>query len=68
MVAYLEDYGQILSPDTKQKRVIGSSESYGSVCSTRFQHRRLGYHRYARSLQIPRSDFQPSQHRHSQLI
>ncbi|RVW96989.1 hypothetical protein CK203_032300 [Vitis vinifera] len=54
----------IPSPDTKEKRVVGSSESYGGVCSADFQHRRPGYHPYARSLQIPRSDFPPLQHRH----
>ncbi|RVX10406.1 hypothetical protein CK203_016892 [Vitis vinifera] len=51
-------------PDTEEKRVVGSSESYGGVCSADFQHRRPGYHPYARSLQIPRSDFPPLQHRH----
>ena len=46
-----------LFPDTERKGVVGSSESYGGVCSVDFQHRRPGYHPYARSLQIPRSDF-----------
>ncbi|RVW35109.1 hypothetical protein CK203_085922 [Vitis vinifera] len=54
----------IPSPDTEGKRVGGSSESYGGICSADFQHRRPGYHPYARSLQIPRSDFPPLQHRH----
>ncbi|RVW66788.1 hypothetical protein CK203_066283 [Vitis vinifera] len=53
-----------LFPDTERKGVVGSSESYGGVCSVDFQHRRPGYHPYARSLQIPRSDFPPLQHRH----
>ncbi|RVW98869.1 hypothetical protein CK203_033828 [Vitis vinifera] len=47
----------IPSPDTEGKKVGGSSEDYGDICSTDFQHRRPGYHSYARSLQIPRSDF-----------
>ena len=50
--------------DTEGKRVVGSSESYGGVCSADFQHRQPGYHPYARSLQIPKSDFPPLQHRH----
>ncbi|RVW61867.1 hypothetical protein CK203_065587 [Vitis vinifera] len=54
----------IPSPDTEGKRVGGSSEGYGDICSADFQHRRPGYHSYARSLQIPRSDFPPLQHRH----
>ena len=58
----------IHSPDTEWKRVGGSSESYGGVCSADFQHRRPGYHPYARSLQIPRSDFPPLQHRHPHLV
>ncbi|KAL6350601.1 hypothetical protein AAG906_022311 [Vitis piasezkii] len=53
-----------LSPDTKGKRVVGSSESYGGICSASFEHRQPSYHPYARSLQIPRNDFPPSQHRH----
>ena len=56
------------SLDTKGKRVVGSSESYGGVCSASFQHRRLGYYPYARSLQIPRSDFPLSQHHHPQSV
>ncbi|XP_034672482.1 uncharacterized protein LOC117904067 [Vitis riparia] len=58
----------IPSPDTEGKGDGGSSESYGGVCSADFQHRRLGYHPYARSLQIPRSDFPPLQHRHPQSV
>ncbi|RVW37109.1 hypothetical protein CK203_084554 [Vitis vinifera] len=54
----------IPSPDTEGKRVGGSSEGYGDICSADFQHRRPGYHSYARSLQIPKSDFPPLQHRH----
>lgn len=54
----------IPSPDTEGKKVGGSSEGYGDICSADFQHRRPGYHPYARSLQIPRSDFPPLQHRH----
>nr|CAN70565.1 hypothetical protein VITISV_035222 [Vitis vinifera] len=54
----------ILSSDTEREGVGGSSESYGDVCSADFQHRRPGYHSYARSLQIPRSDFPHLQHRH----
>lgn len=54
----------IPSSDTKGKGVGRSSESYGDVCSADFQHRRPGYHPYARSLQTPRSDFSPLQHRH----
>ncbi|KAL6323732.1 hypothetical protein AAG906_002200 [Vitis piasezkii] len=57
----------IPSPDTEGKRVGGSSESYGGVCSADFQHRRPGYHPYARSLQIPRSDFPPLHH-HPQSV
>ena len=70
MMASLEDYGQILFPslDTEEKRVGGSSESYGDVCSADFQHRRPSYHPYARSLQIPRSDFLPLQHHHSHSV
>ena len=56
------------SPDTEGKRVVGSSESYGGVCSADFQHRRPGYHPYARSLQIPRSDFTLLQHHHPQSV
>nr|CAN68507.1 hypothetical protein VITISV_011339 [Vitis vinifera] len=52
----------IPSPDTEGKRVGGSSEGYGDICSADFQHRRPGYHSYARSLQIPRSDFPLLQH------
>ena len=52
------------SPYTEGKRVGGSSESYGDVYFASFQHQRPSYHPYARSLQIPRSDFPPSQHRH----
>ncbi|RVX15489.1 hypothetical protein CK203_009240 [Vitis vinifera] len=55
-------------PDTEGKGVGGSSESYGDVCSADFQHRRPGYHPYARSLQIPRSDFPPLQHRHPHSV
>lgn len=54
----------IPSSDTEGKGVGGSSESYGDVCLADFQHRRPGYHPYARSLQTPRSDFPPLQHRH----
>ncbi|RVW98748.1 hypothetical protein CK203_024111 [Vitis vinifera] len=54
----------IPSLDTEGKEVGGSSESYGDVCSADFHHRRPGYHPCARSLQIPRSDFSPLQHRH----
>ena len=57
-----------LSPNTKGKRVVGSFENYGGICSTSFQHRRPGYHPYVRSLQIPRSHFPPSQHRHPQSV
>ena len=56
-----------LFPDTEGKGVIRSSESYGGVCSADFQPRRPSYHPYARSLQIPRSDFPPLQHHHSHL-
>ncbi|RVW72309.1 hypothetical protein CK203_055468 [Vitis vinifera] len=42
--------------------------SYGDVYFASFQHQRPSYHPYARSLQIPRSDFPPSQHRHPQLV
>ncbi|RVW90941.1 hypothetical protein CK203_044181 [Vitis vinifera] len=52
------------SPDTEGKGVVGSFESYGGVCSADFQHRRPGYRPYVRSLQTPRSDFPPLQHRH----
>ena len=58
----------IPSSDTEGKRVVGSSESYGGVCSADFQHRQPGYHPYVRSLQIPMSDFAPLQHRHSQPV
>ena len=58
----------ILSPDTEGKGVGGSFESYGGICSTDFQHRRLGYHPYARSLQIPRSDFPLLQHHHPHSV
>ncbi|RVW28175.1 hypothetical protein CK203_116878 [Vitis vinifera] len=58
----------IPSPDTEEKRVGGSSESYGDVCSADFQHRRPSYHPYARSLQIPRSDFPPLQHHHPHSV
>ena len=54
----------IPSPDTEEKGVGGSFESHGDVCSADFQHRRPGYHPYVRSLQTPRSDFPPLQHRH----
>ncbi|RVW57021.1 hypothetical protein CK203_070513 [Vitis vinifera] len=54
----------IPSLDTEGKGVSGSSESYGDVCSADFHHRRPDYHPYARSLQIPRSDFSPLPHRH----
>nr|CAN78756.1 hypothetical protein VITISV_001762 [Vitis vinifera] len=54
----------IPSPDTEGESVVGSSKSYGDVCSADFQHRRPGYHSYVRSLQIPRSDFPPLQHHH----
>ncbi|XP_034704031.1 uncharacterized protein LOC117928222 [Vitis riparia] len=56
------------SLDTEGKGVGGSSESYGCVCSADFQHRRPGYHPYARSLPIPRSDFPPLQHRHPHSV
>ena len=52
------------SPDSKGKRVVGSSESYGGMYFVSFQHQQPGYHPYVRSLQIPKSDFLPSQHRH----
>lgn len=52
----------ICSSNTKGKRVIGSSKSYGGVCSTRFQHQRPDYHPYVRSLQIPKIGFSHSQH------
>ena len=58
----------ILSSDTEREGVGGSSESYGDVCSADFQHRRPGYHPYARSLQIPRSDFPPLQHHHPHSV
>ncbi|KAL6329569.1 hypothetical protein AAG906_022146 [Vitis piasezkii] len=58
----------IPSPDTEGKRVGGSSESSGDVCSADFQHRRPGYHPYARSLQIPSSDFPPLQHHHPHSV
>ncbi|RVW69252.1 hypothetical protein CK203_061384 [Vitis vinifera] len=58
----------IPSSDTEGKGVVGSSESYGDVCSADFQHRRPSYHPYARSLQIPRSDFPPLQHRHPHSV
>ena len=58
----------IPSSDTEGKGVGGSSESYGGVCSADFQHRRPSYHPYARSLQIPRSDFAPLQHHHHQSV
>ncbi|RVW85543.1 hypothetical protein CK203_044082 [Vitis vinifera] len=58
----------IPSPDTEGKGVGGSSEGYGGICSADFQYRRLGYHPYARSLQIPRSDFPPLQHRHPHSV
>ncbi|RVX12755.1 hypothetical protein CK203_009768 [Vitis vinifera] len=58
----------IHSPDTEGKGVGGSSESYGGICSTNFQHQRPGYHPYARSLQIPRSDFPHLQHRHPHSV
>ncbi|XP_034710444.1 uncharacterized protein LOC117933159 [Vitis riparia] len=58
----------IPSPDTEGKGVGGSSESYGDVCSVDFHHRRPGYHPYARSLQIPRSDFPPLQHHHPHSV
>ena len=58
----------IPSSDTEMKGVGGSSESYGDVCSADFQHRQPGYHSYARSLQIPRSDFPPLQHRHPHSV
>nr|CAN69223.1 hypothetical protein VITISV_039898 [Vitis vinifera] len=58
----------IPSPDTEGKGVGGSSESYGDVCSVDFQHRRPGYHPYARSLQIPRSDFPSLQHHHPHSV
>ncbi|RVW28244.1 hypothetical protein CK203_083675 [Vitis vinifera] len=54
--------------DFRSLGVGGSSESYGDVCSADFQHRRPGYHPYARSLQIPRSDFPPLQHRHPHSV
>ncbi|RVW27300.1 hypothetical protein CK203_107308 [Vitis vinifera] len=54
----------IPSLDTEGKGVGGSSESYGDVCSADFQHRRPGYHPYARLLQIPKNDFPSLQHRH----
>ena len=56
------------SLDTEGKGVGGSFESYGGVCSVDFQHRRPGYHPYARSLQIPMSDFPSLQHRHPQSV
>ncbi|RVW28702.1 hypothetical protein CK203_083304 [Vitis vinifera] len=56
------------SPDTEGKGVVGSSESYGDVYSADFQHRRPSYHPYARSLQIPRSDFPPLQHHHPHSV
>ncbi|RVW70637.1 hypothetical protein CK203_056497 [Vitis vinifera] len=43
----------IPSPDTEGKRVGGSSESYGDICSADFQHRRLGYHPYADHCRYP---------------
>ncbi|RVX16445.1 hypothetical protein CK203_006115 [Vitis vinifera] len=58
----------IPSLDTEMKRVGGSSESYGDICSTDFQHRRPDYHSYARSLQTSRSDFPPLQHRHPHSV
>ena len=56
------------SPNNKGKGVVGSSDSYGGVCYVGFQHRRPSYHPYARSLQIPRSDFAPLQHHHHQSV
>ncbi|KAJ9705886.1 hypothetical protein PVL29_003815 [Vitis rotundifolia] len=56
------------SLDTEGRGVVGSFESFGGVCSASFQHRRPGYHPYARSLQIPRSDFPPSQHHYPQPV
>ena len=56
------------SPNTKGKGVVGSSDSYGGVCFVGFQHRRPSYHPYARSLQIPRSDFAPLQHHDHQSV
>ena len=56
------------SLDTEGKGIVGSSESYGGTCSANFQHRRPGYHPYARSLQIPMSDFPSLQHRHPQSV
>ncbi|RVX05806.1 hypothetical protein CK203_023779 [Vitis vinifera] len=58
----------IHSPDIEGKGVGGSFESYGGVCSVDFQHRRPSYHPYARSLQIPRSDFPPLQHHHPHSV
>ncbi|RVW39371.1 hypothetical protein CK203_096144 [Vitis vinifera] len=55
-------------PDTEGKGIGGLSKSYGGVCSADFQHRRPSYHPYARSLQIPRSDFPPLQHHHPHSI
>ncbi|KAJ9675477.1 hypothetical protein PVL29_024417 [Vitis rotundifolia] len=57
-----------LSLDTEGKGVVGSSKSRGGICFASFQHRRPGYHPYVRSLQIPRSDFPPSQHCHPQSV
>ncbi|RVW46955.1 hypothetical protein CK203_074433 [Vitis vinifera] len=50
-------------PDTEGKELLDHLRAM-EVCSADFQHRRPGYHPYARSLQIPRSDFPPLQHRH----
>nr|CAN65257.1 hypothetical protein VITISV_028825 [Vitis vinifera] len=58
----------IPSPDIEGKGVGGSFESYGGVCSADFQYRRPSYHPYARSLQIPRSDFPPLQHHHPHSV
>ena len=58
----------IPSLDIEGKGVSGSSESYEDVCSADFHHRRPNYHPYARSLQIPRSDFPPLQHHHPHSV
>ncbi|RVW81513.1 hypothetical protein CK203_051872 [Vitis vinifera] len=44
----------IPSPDTEGKGVVGSSESYGGVCSADFQHRRPGYHPMRDHCRYPR--------------
>ncbi|RVW18273.1 hypothetical protein CK203_114409 [Vitis vinifera] len=67
---YLEDYGQILliPQILRGKGLLDHLRAMEAYVLRTFRHRRPGYHPYARSLQIPRSDFPPLQHRHPHSV